>query len=169
LILIQLNLWFGYQALKVGETFILKAKVVEGQNLLNLNLDFAPSSAFAVDTPPLRIEEEGEIDWRLRPLENGIHALTMTLDGVKFEKQVAVGQKPLSKISPVKTNKNFLQQALNPGEPPLPSSLPLKSVEISYPARSMSFFGWSIHWLIVYFVLSIIIGFALKGVFKVEI
>jgi hypothetical protein len=33
----------------------------------------------------------------------------------------------------------------------------------------MDLFGRHLHWLVVYFVLSIIFGFAFKGVFKVEI
>jgi hypothetical protein len=33
----------------------------------------------------------------------------------------------------------------------------------------MNLSGWHIHWLVVYFALSIILGFGFKGVFKVEI
>jgi len=33
----------------------------------------------------------------------------------------------------------------------------------------MRIFGWHIHWLIVYFALYIILGFAFMGIFKVEI
>ena len=64
---------------------------------------------------------------------------------------------------------HVIDQVLNPGEAPLPSASVVRSVEVKYPPASMSLFGWHIHWLIVYFILSIAFGFAFKGVFKVEI
>jgi hypothetical protein len=65
--------------------------------------------------------------------------------------------------------RNFIAEFFNPGEAPLAGNLPLKSVEVLYPSRNMNLFGWHLHWLIVYFALSIIFGFAFKGIFKVEI
>ena len=56
-----------------------------------------------------------------------------------------------------------------PAEPPIKSQIPVESIEIRYPTKSMDLFGWKIHWIIVYFVLSIVFGFAFKGVFKVQI
>jgi uncharacterized membrane protein (DUF106 family) len=168
LILIQLNLWFGYQALSPGQETIVKVKLVKGQNplVVNLSLD---SSKLDIETLPLRIEGEREIDWRIKARENGSHNLTLTVGGQKISKRVIVGQKPLVKISQAKVRRNFIAELFNPGEPPLAGNLPLKSVEVLYPSRNMNLFGWHLHWLIVYFALSIIFGFAFKGIFKVEI
>lgn len=169
LILIQLNLWFGYQSLKPGEETILKVRLDENQNLLDLNLSVQPSQFFVIETPPLRIEEENEINWRIRAKDKGIHLLTIQINGQSFTKKVAVAQKSLTKISPIKMRRNFIDELFNPGEQPLPSKQPVKNVEIKYPSKKMNLFGWHIHWIIVYFAISIIFGFALKGVFKVEI
>lgn len=169
LILVQLNFWFGYQPLKVGESTILKVKLDEGQNPLNLDIKVEPSTAFSIETPPLRIEEEREISWRLRPNEKGIHELSLTLSNQRLTKEVLVAQKALTKVSPLKVQRSFLNELFNPVEKPLPRDLPIKSIEILYPSKSMSLFGWHIHWLIIYFALSIILGFAFKGIFKVEI
>ncbi len=168
LILVQLNLWFGYQALSPGQEIIVKIKLVEGQNPLAINLGLE-SSSLDIETPPLRIESENEIDWRIKARENGSHQLTLTVNGKKFTKKVIVGQRPLVKISQAKVRSNFIAELFNPGEVPLSRNLPFKSVEVLYPAKNMNLFGWHIHWLIVYFALSIIFGFAFKGVFKVEI
>jgi hypothetical protein len=168
LILIQLNLWFGYQALSPGQETIVKVKLVEGQNPLAVNLSL-DSSSLDVETLPLRIESEREIDWRIKARENGSHQLTLTLGGQKISKKVIVGKKPLVKISQEKVRRNFIAELFNPGEAPLSRNLPLKSVEILYPAKNMNLFGWHLHWLIAYFALSIIFGFAFKGIFKVEI
>ncbi len=176
LILIQLNLWFGYEALTPGQETILMVKLEEGHNPLDINLAVEPSSGFDIQTAPLRIEEEMEINWRLQAREKGIHDLTLIVNGQRLTKKVAVGQKPLSKISPLKVRRHFINELLNPGEAPLSGDIPIKTIEVKYLAKKMSLFGWNIpwilgipSWLIVYFVLSIIFGFVLKGVFKVEI
>ncbi|MEE9390031.1 MAG: hypothetical protein V3U91_02195 [Candidatus Aminicenantaceae bacterium] len=169
LILFQLNIWFGSQSLEIGETTILKVELQEGVNLLDINLTIEPSTGFDIETPPLRIEEEREINWRLRAKEKGVHDLTLVINGQRFKKKVAVAQKPLSKISPLKVRRNFINELLNPGEPPLSGEPPIKAIEIKYPAKNMNLFGWHIHWLIIYMVLSVILSFAFRGVFKIEI
>jgi len=176
LILAQLNLWFGYESLTPGQETILKVKLEEGQNLLDTNLALETSSGLDIHTPPLRIAEEKEINWRLKARENGVHDLTLTVNGLRITKKVAVDQRPLSKISPLKVRRNFINELVNPGESPLPQDLPIKTIEVKYPAKNIKLFGWNIPrlwkippWLIVYFVLSIILGFVFKGFFKVEI
>ena len=169
LILIQLNMWFGYESLALGQEAVLKAELEMDESLLDAEIKIEPSSGLAIETPPLRIEEEREVNWRLRAKEEGIHELWFTLNGKKFVKKVSVDQKPLSKISPLKVRHNFLDELFNPGEAPLSGGLHVKSLEIQYPSKLMNLFGWRIHWIIVYFALSIIFGFSFKGIFKVEI
>jgi len=176
LILIQLNLWFGYEALAPGQEAILKVKLEEGQNPLDANLALEPSSGFEIQTPALRIEEEMEISWRLQAREKGVLDLTLIVNGQRIIKKVAVDQRPLSKISPLKVRRSFINELINPGESPFPGDLPIKTIEVNYPARDMNLFGWNIPWLlgippwlIAYFALSIILGFVFKGIFKVEI
>ncbi|NIO49283.1 MAG: hypothetical protein GTN73_07610 [Candidatus Aminicenantes bacterium] len=176
LILIQLNLWFGYEPLVPGQETILKVELEEGRSPLDIDLALEPSAGFDIQTLPLRIEEESEIDWRLRAREKGVHDLTFIVNGQRLTKKVAVAQKPLSKISPMKVRRSFINELINPGESPLPRDLPIKTIRVKYPAKDMNLFGWNIPWLlgippwlIVYFVLSIILGFVFKGIFKVEI
>ena len=176
LILIQLNLWFGYEALTPGQETILKVKLEEGHNPLDIDIALEPSSGFDIHTPPLRIEEGREINWRLQAREKGVHDLTFIVNGQRFTKKVAIAQRPLSKISPLKVKRNFINELINPGESPFPGDSPIKAIEVKYQAKDMNLFVWNIPWLwgippwlIVYFALSIILGFVLKGIFKVEI
>ncbi|MFB0566795.1 MAG: hypothetical protein ACETWK_14090 [Candidatus Aminicenantaceae bacterium] len=169
LILFQLNLWFGYQSLKTGEETILKVKLKEYQNPLDFDIAIEASQALIIDTPPLRIEDENEINWRLKAREKGLHILNFEINDQKFTKKVSVAQRSFTKISPLKVSRNFIDEMYNPGEAPLPGALPVKAVEVMYPSKNMDLFGWRIHWLIVYFALSIIFGFVLKGIFRVEI
>ncbi len=169
LILIQLNFWFGYESLKPNESVILKIKLAEDQNPLETQIAVHPSSGLVMETPPLRIEESQEINWRFSATQEGIQQFTVTINGETVIKKVSVAQKPLSKISPLKTNNKFLDQLMYPTESPIKGQIPVKAIEIQYPTKSMNLFGWKLHWIIVYFALSIIFGFAFKGIFKVQI
>jgi len=169
LILVQLNLWFGYQDLAPGQKAILKVKMEEGHDLFDINIAIEPSSALNIETSPLRIEEEREINWRFLVKEKGVHDITFIINGQRFTKKIAAAQNPLSKISQSRVQRNFIDELFNPGEAPLPGDIPLKTIEVTYPPQRMNLLGWHIHWLIVYFALSIIFGFSFKGIFKVEI
>jgi uncharacterized membrane protein (DUF106 family) len=169
LILIQLNFWFGYEALQPGQSAILKIKLNEDQDPMATQIAVQPSSGLVMETAPLRIQDSPEIDWRFSATQEGIQQFTVTIDGETVTKKVSVAQKPLSKISPHKPSQKFLDQILYPAEPPVHSRVPIQTIEIQYPAKNMDLFGWKIHWIIAYFVLSIVFGFAFKGVFKVQI
>jgi hypothetical protein len=58
---------------------------------------------------------------------------------------------------------------LHPGEAQLPRNGPLASIEVQYPSRNFYLWGYALDWLLVFFALSLIVGFALKGVFGVQI
>jgi uncharacterized membrane protein (DUF106 family) len=169
LILIQLNLWFGSRSLNIGDEALVKVKLIKGTNPLQTDIRLEVPPGIAVETPPLRIEDEREIDWRLRAAEKGVYNILFRYQGETFTKSMAVGQNRLSKIAALKPGKGLLEQAFNPGEKPLPKNAPIESAEITYPGQRMNLFGWRIHWLIAYFGLSIVFGFAFRGVFKVEI
>lgn len=169
LILIQMNFWFGYESLKPGEQTLLKVKLEEGYNPLQTDLVLEASSDITIETPPLRIEEYGEINWRISSQKSGNHHVNVLVAGKKISKTIATDAKPLSKLSPIKHQKNFMDELLYPVEAPITDDVPVKSIEIRYPAKRLSFFGLNVHWLVAYFALSIIFGFSFKGIFKVEI
>ena len=171
LLLIQINLWFGSRPLASGETAILKVKLAAGRFALASDVSIEAPPGVAVETPPLRIEEEREIDWRLRAAAPapGAYDLTLKLGPDSFTKSLQIGGSRLAPISNVRPGASILDQIFNPGEKPLPRALPVESVEVDHPERRLPLLGLRLHWLVAYFALSIVFGFALKGVFKVEI
>ena len=169
LILIQMNFWFGYESLKPGEQTLLKIKLEEGYNPLQTDLALEPDPEIVIETPPLRIEEYSEINWRISSQKSGIHHVDVVVAGRKISKTIATDTKPLSKLSPIKHRKKFVDELFYPVEAPIAKDFPVKSIEVLYPAKRLNFLGFDIHWLIAYFALSIIFGFAFKGIFKVEI
>jgi len=169
LILIQLGLWYESRPLRVGESALLKIKLAEGGRPLETEFRLEAPPGIEVETQALRIEDEGEVDWRLKARDEGVHVLVIQAGGERVTMPVTAGPGRLARIAAVKPGPGFFGQLFNPGDKPIPKSAGIASVEVAYPPRTMSLFGWRIHWLIAYFVLSVAIGFAFKGVFKVEI
>jgi len=45
-------------------------------------------------------------------------------------------------------------QFLNPGEPPLFAASPIESIEVRYPARALGILGFTMPWIVAFFVLT---------------
>jgi len=169
LLLAQMNLWFGYNVPQPGETLLLKVEFNQAVEVDRLNLEVEAPAGVIVDSPPLRIIDENEVNWRLKIVELRGGQLVIKNGGQKYAKDISLPQSKLARVSAIRVNQNIWEQLLNPGEKPLPRDAEIKKIEVVYPSARLNLFGLKIHWLIAYFVLSIIFGFGLKGWFKVEI
>jgi uncharacterized membrane protein (DUF106 family) len=169
LILAQLNLWFGSEPLSVGRPAILKVRLQLGVNVLGTEISLESPPEIAVETPPLRLEEPREVDWRLKPTSAGRFELIIKAGDKRYLKTVVVDGRRLEKVSSIKVKKSLLDEILYPGEKALSGGSRIKAIEIVHPAKKLPLFGLRLHWLIAYLGLSIIFGFALKKPFRVEI
>ncbi|MBI2469814.1 MAG: hypothetical protein HYV59_01030 [Planctomycetes bacterium] len=168
IILIQLDGWFGYRPLKVGESAIVSVNFSDGQANALPEVSIQTDKGIIVETPPLRIPTQKEASWRVRANEIGEHDLRFNVSGSTFDKSIIVSDGQLKRVSRVVAS-GFWDNFLNPGEQPLAKNSLMKKIEINYPSRSIEIFGWGIHWLVAFFILSIVFGFAFKGLLKVEI
>jgi len=166
LILIQLASWYEYRPLRVGESAILSLKLKEASNLQKIELGVP--EGLIVETPPLRILQKNEIDWRIRALSAGDWQIKFQSgDKVQFKSlQVGGG---FEKLASNRMATYSLAALLYPTETALPVNSAIKEIHVNYPRRELSLWGWKIHWLVVFLVVSIISGYSLKGVFKVQI
>ncbi len=169
LVLVQLDARFGARALEPGETALVKVKVDPSIELASIEPGLEAPAGVTVETPPLRIEEENEIDWRIRAEAAGIHTLTVRVGALTGTKSLSVRQPSSAKVTPLRVRKGGWAELLHPGEKPLPKDSGIVSIEASYPSARLDYFGWRMHWLVAFFLLSLLFGFGLKGVFKVEI
>ncbi len=169
IILIQLDGWFGYRPLKPGESTIVSVKLSDiSQDALS-NISIESGKGFLVETPPLRIPEEREVDWRVRAEEPGDHNLVFNVLGHPFQKRVVVSDGHLTRVSSSAVSTGLWDAFLNPGEEPIAKNSLVKRIDVIYSSRSIEILGWQIHWLVAFFILSIVFGFAFKGLFSVEI
>lgn len=169
LILARLSLWYDRAPLEPGAETLVKVGLAGTADPLALDLRLETPPAVEISAPPVRIADEHEVVWRIKALSAGQGRLILRAGDRAIEKTVAVGGRNLARVSALATRGSFLKRVLYPGEPPLPDGTPVRSVEVLYPARTLAAFGLGVHWLVAYLVLSIAFGFALKGVFKVEI
>ncbi len=168
LTVIHLDLWFGYRTLHPGETALVKVRLREGTRPSSLSAALDADAGVVADTPALRIDRDGEIDWRVRATKPGTHELSVRIGGERVAKQVVVDASPLSPVSASRVAAG-LGQLLSPGEDAIPSGSIVRSIEVFYPALDMKFIWWAVPWWLAYLLLTIVLGFALKGLFGVEI
>jgi hypothetical protein len=71
--------------------------------------------------------------------------------------------------SPIRVGGNLLDQLLYPAEPPLPGDSAIRSISLSYPEHDVDVLGWRVNWMIVFFVLTLVFAFALRGPLGVTI
>ncbi len=168
-ILIQLAARYENRPLNVNERAIISVVVSSPENLRDIVLQ--TPNQIEVETPPLRVINKNEINWRIKPLKQGEWKLKILKDGNAagvVEKRIIVGD-TFTSLSVKRLRGSSLAGILYPAESLLPSDSFTKEIYLRYPKQELTVFGLHIHWLILFFGLSIISGFALKGVFKVEV
>ncbi len=167
LILIQLDLRFAVRPLAPGESTVVKVMLRAG-SALTAPVTLEAPDGVDVETQAVRIESLGELAWRVSGKVPGRHRLVVTAGEERLEKTFVVGSR-WGAISKRRTGEGFLDALLHPGEPPIDASSPVKAIEVRYADLALDVFGWDLHWLLVFFVASLLSGFAFRRALGVEI
>ncbi|MEI6970866.1 MAG: hypothetical protein WCL44_05050 [bacterium] len=168
LLLAQVSVWFACKPLQPGEPAVVKAVFSEHARSADADLAIEASAGVTVETPVVRIPSRGEAAWRVRAVNNGFESVDVLVNGARERKTVAVGTAPRP-VSPVRVQAGFWRQLAAPAETPLPAASPLARIEVVYQQASFAVAGFNFHWLLVYVVLTMLLAWALKGPFRVEI
>ncbi|MDP6932472.1 MAG: hypothetical protein QGG40_06120 [Myxococcota bacterium] len=165
-VLIQLEAHYAFAPGKVGDVELFEVALDSDAQVKATDVTLDLPEGVRLDAPPVRTAD-GEIFWRLEATAPGDHVLTVRAGEQSIEKTWAVGNE-LRKV-PVKRTRS-IEALLYPGEPGIPATSPFYSLEIPYPEREL---GWIVTGelgvLMVFFVLSLVAGFALKDVFGVTL
>jgi uncharacterized membrane protein (DUF106 family) len=168
LLLVQLNFWYGYSPIKPGQTVQVFATVADESALLDTEAVLTSDEGVIVEAGAVRMKGSSEIGWRVRPETAGTHTLTITVgDQTETKQLVSAEDGKLYRLAPLRHNGNFWDGLLYPGEKGLKGNI--TSIRVEYPVVEMDFLAWKLHWIIVYFILSIVAGLSMKGLFKVDI
>ncbi len=162
-----MQLRYGYQNLRPGGEAIVSATLAPPDGVLTAPVELRASSGITIQTPPLRIPESNEVDWRIKINDAGRQTLTFLTDSGDFARILDISPR-IGRIYPTIKRASLFALLEYPGEDLLPGHSSLNSVSISYSPAKIHLFGINLHWIIWYFILAMIFGFALKRPLGVE-
>lgn len=167
LVVAQLQFHYGYRGLAPGESALVKVELQQASGSKPSAALEAPQG-LRVETPALWIPELRELAWRIRAESPGDYEINVKLGDVVETKSIVVSE-AVRRRSPIRVGPGWLDQLIYPAEPPLPGSSPIRSIIVTYPERDVEVFGWGLHWMVIFIVLSIAFAFLLRGPLKVTI
>jgi hypothetical protein len=121
-----------------------------------------------VETPLLWIPEQHEAAWRIGIDQPGDYEVIVTLDGQSVTKRVRVAD-AVGWRTPGRFEAGLLNQLLYPVEPPIDPEMPVAAIEIAYPEREVSLLGYSVDWMVAFFVMSVALAWLLRSRMGVEL
>jgi len=166
ILIIQLDHYLGWTGLPTEEPFLIKAHVngPDGLNTADLQLPVGLKTT----APPVHIPDDNEIVWRVVATNPGKYEIHVGSSDKTFAKSVTIS-KALERISLARLQGQFWERMLVSTEPALSSESRIRSIEVGYPARSISFLGLEWNWIWLFFVLSLVSGFLFKSILGIEI
>jgi hypothetical protein len=167
LMLGQLSLWYQQRPLRVGEDSVVALKVGGSHGEPMPAVAMEPTAAVEVITGPVRVPSQREVVWLVRAREPGPHRLSIRTGDQAVTKELAVGD-GFMRVSPRRPGWDWVDVLLNPAEPAFPPSSPVRSIEVAYPERP-SWTSGTDHWVIYWFIMSMVAAFCAKPVLDVNI
>jgi uncharacterized membrane protein (DUF106 family) len=165
-LIVQLNRYLGWMPLRPAEAFLLKVRTTGPDALNEVSVQLPPE--MTISAPAVHVPADNEVVWRVIADKNGAYDINVATAGQTFSKQVAVSL-DIVRISPIRLRDHFWTRMFTSGEPALPKSSPIESIEVTYPARNIDVAGFESNWIILFFILSIVAGFIFKSVLGIEI
>jgi uncharacterized membrane protein (DUF106 family) len=175
-IMVMLGVRYELRPFKVDETAVVSVHVDNPAWTQGGQVQLVGSDDVEVVSPALRIPSLGDVEWKIRAARPGWHELVVRTPGGETSKRILVaaeGQaadKVRAKIASARGRVLSGSFLLFPTEPPLPAATGIRSIEVkNWPHRDLTIFGLGVHWLIVFFAVSLVAGFAVKDIFGVEV
>jgi len=166
LIMTQLNLYFGTRPLHAGEQAVIKLHLTQPPEQKG-KFEIHQPDGVEVETPAVRIPSLNEVVWRVRATKPGRYNLSIDAGGEVVTKELVVADR-WDAVSTMRTQ-NWLDELLYSSEPPIEAGKHTRSVEVFYRPLEIPVWTWYADWLTLFLVLSIVFGFAFKGVLGVQV
>lgn len=170
----QLNALYAYEPLKAGQEQMVVIELADGVNPASVQVEI-PEGVALKQKVNLPIADDNRILLRLTPEADGSLPLVMTYNGVEVIKTLEVGTNP-RRLARLRTSEPLARFAaaedpiVKFADPPLPSDSFLTAVTVDYGPKPLWFMdGGEISIMIWFVVVSMAVGFGLKGVFGVVI
>lgn len=180
ILIAQLHFYYGYRSLRPGEQALLTVELAEGWK------EHPALAGATVGRPPIALQvPEGlrsltdgvwapalnEVVWQIGAENLGDYQLGVQLGTETVTKRVRVSDRVVQ-VAPVRPEPSLLAQLESPAETPIPATSPIRQISLDYPDGEI-WCLWSFRsewaWMLVYFVLTMVIAFALRNPLGVNI
>ena len=165
LLLGQLALWFQARPLRVGDDAMITVKLNDGSDWPAACLQ--AGYGFEDTHGPVHVLSQREICWNIRAQKNGYQSLVFRIGNQTIEKELAIGNE-LMRVNTRRPEWSWSEALLHPAEQPFAPDSPVQSIEVEYPTASSWTTGAN-RWVYYWFAVSLLTGFCLRGVFKVNL
>ena len=166
-LLFHLDSFYGLKPLRVSEPMVVTVQVSGEIATDTVAPSLTAPAGITVETPAVRALEPSQFSWRIRPARETSGNLKFNWEGHgSWEKSVVSGDRR-KYLNHRRVNAS-LESLMHPGEDLL-GVAGVEWVEILYPAATIELWGVDLHWLIWFFVISMVSAYLLKGYFKVVI
>ena len=166
IILAQLVSHYGYQPVPAGSVDVLHVRLDPDAGVPARDVSLELPAGVALDAPPVHTADYRAF-FRLRAETPGDHVLRVAVGDTVYEKGWAVGGE--DRKVPAKRLRG-IEAILYPGEDALPSDGPLLALELTAPARPLGPLPDGELGIVLWtLVVSLAVGFAVKGLFGVTI
>ncbi len=165
-LVVQVDRYLGLAPIEAGHSFLVKARVSNGANLHQVEIQLP--DGLAANAPAVHVPAESEINWRVIATRNGEYVVNVSVGGQTWPKNLVVGS-GLPRLSPIRLRGRFWERVFFSSEPALPSDSPVESIEVQYLSRDIAFAGFEWNWIWLFFILSLVAGFAFKSILGIEI
>ena len=172
IIVSQLQFQYGYESLEPGQTALVKVELTEEgadrvaeTNGADVSLDVP--DGVRLETPLVWIPSLREAGWRIAAESPGEYELVVRIGEETLTKSVRVSGTTVLR-SPLRPS-SLLDQLIYPAEAPLPRGSNAEAIRVDYVDAEINLFGWSTHWIISFFILTMVFAFALAKPLGVKI
>lgn len=173
-IMVQINNRCGYAPLAQGQDFLIRVTLDETVDQATLeSASCEPPPGIVLETPALRVEDEKQVFWRARVVDaspENTSSIRIQLEGHSpvIEKSLATAYNQ-KRFTPEKKQPSLWNRIFYNAEGYLPAETPVTEISIGYARAGYPFFFWQVDAILLFFILTLIFGFALKGVFRVNL
>jgi len=171
LIMIQLHAFYGFRGLEPGESAIVTA-TMKAEDTSRPDVELQVPEGISLETPGVWAPDLHQMAWRIKAERAGSFQLSLEHLGTSQSKGLHVTQSAV-RLSPERPSRAFFAQLEWPSEKPLPAGSSLDTITLSYPEARLGFLGFEMEsqwaWMILFFVLTMIIGMVIKSPMGVEI
>lgn len=172
IIVSQLQFQYGYESLEPGQTVLLRvefteeaAEGVSATDGAGVSLDVP--DGVRVETPLVWIPSLREAGWRIAAERPGEYELVISIGEETLTKSMRVSGTTMLR-SPIRPS-SLLDQLIYPVEQPVPRGSSAEAIRLDYVEAEINMFGWHTHWIIAFFILTMVFAFALAKPLGVKI